>query len=102
MNVVSDSSTEDKTANRAPVVNDITNDCEIVFVKMPPPNMVQLAVSYQLPETFFNYLEKPDCTGCIGCRSDDYVFGAGAGSLPTGFAVCMGFRVALLTYMNLG
>lgn len=80
MNVVFDLSGEGQTANQTPVVDDVTSDCEIVLVKMPPPNMVQLAAKYQLPETFFNYLDKPDCSGCIGCRSDDYIFSAGAGT----------------------
>lgn len=34
----------------------------------------QLVKRLQLPETFFDYLNAPECPGCIGCKSDDYVF----------------------------
>lgn len=27
-----------------------------------------------LPENFFEYEKSPDCTGCIGCKSDEYVY----------------------------
>jgi hypothetical protein len=26
----------------------------------------------QLPENFFDYLNAPDCSGCIGCKSDEF------------------------------
>ena len=34
----------------------------------------QLVKRLMLPEKFFDYLNAPDCTGCIGCNPDDYVF----------------------------
>lgn len=54
--------------------DEASSDCEIVECKLPTAELVQLAVKYQLPQTFFNYLDMPDCPGCIGCRSDKYVF----------------------------
>jgi len=35
---------------------------------MPSKELVQKAISLQLPPTFFNYLDLPECPGCIGCR----------------------------------
>jgi len=34
----------------------------------------ELVKRLQLPPTFFAYLNAPDCAGCIGCKSEDYVF----------------------------
>lgn len=34
----------------------------------------QLVKKLQLPSNFFDYLNAKDCSGCIGCKSDDYVF----------------------------
>lgn len=34
----------------------------------------QLAARLKLPENFFDYLNKPDCSGCVGCKSDEYVY----------------------------
>jgi len=44
------------------------DDCIVVEVKMPPEDLVKKAISLQLPPTFYNYLDQPDCPGCIGCR----------------------------------
>ena len=41
----------------------------MVDVKMPSEELVQKAISLQLPPTFFNYLDLPDCAGCIGCHT---------------------------------
>jgi len=49
--------------------SDSSDDCVLVEVKMPPDDLVQKAVSLDLPPTFFNYLDEPPCPGCIGCRS---------------------------------
>lgn len=37
----------------------------------------QLAARLKLPENFYDYLNKPDCSGCVGCKSDEYVYVAG-------------------------
>lgn len=34
----------------------------------------QLAKKLLLPEGFFDYLKAPNCSGCIGCNSDDYKY----------------------------
>lgn len=34
----------------------------------------QLVQRLMLPEKFFDYLNAPDCGGCVGCNPDDYVF----------------------------
>lgn len=34
----------------------------------------KLIAKLQLPANFFDYLNAKDCPGCIGCKSDDYVF----------------------------
>lgn len=34
----------------------------------------QLVKRLMLPEKFFDYLNAPDCAGCVGCNPDDYVF----------------------------
>lgn len=43
------------------------DDCIVVDVKMPSEDLVKKAISLQLPATFYNYLDEPDCPGCIGC-----------------------------------
>lgn len=37
----------------------------------------QLAARLKLPENFYDYLYKPDCSGCVGCKSDEYVYVVG-------------------------
>jgi len=49
-------------------VDSASDDCVVVDVKMPSEELVMKAVSLQLPPTFFNYLDLPECPGCIGCR----------------------------------
>lgn len=34
----------------------------------------QLVKRLMLPEKFFDYLNAPNCVGCVGCNPDDYVF----------------------------
>lgn len=34
----------------------------------------KLVKKLQLPQNFFDYLNAEDCKGCVGCKSDDYVF----------------------------
>ena len=34
----------------------------------------ELVKRLQLPEHFFDYLNAPDCLGCIGCKSDDFIY----------------------------
>jgi len=46
-----------------------TEDCVVVDVKMPSEELVKKAISLQLPPAFFNYLDLPECPGCIGCHS---------------------------------
>lgn len=45
------------------------DDCVLVEVKLPQEELVKKALSLQLPPTFYNYLDMPECPGCIGCRS---------------------------------
>ena len=44
------------------------DDCVVMDVKMPSEELVKKAISLQLPPTFFNYLDLPECPGCIGCH----------------------------------
>lgn len=37
-------------------------------------NNSEVLKQLMLPEDFFNYQNLPDCAGCIGCKSDEYVF----------------------------
>ena len=50
-------------------------DSDVLFVgeELPEPELVQLAEQYMLPPTFYNYLKKPPCTGCIGCLEEEEV-----------------------------
>ena len=45
---------------------------DIVFLheELPSSELMEKAVALQLPKTFYNYLTKPDCPGCLGCRDD--------------------------------
>jgi len=68
----------------ANVVDSASDDCIVVDVKMPPDELVKKAVSLQLPPTFFNYLDLPECPGCIGCRPLSDLQHAQAPSTDTG------------------
>jgi len=52
----------------ADVTDSASDDCVVLDEKMPSEDLVKKAVSLQLPPTFFNYLDLPECPGCIGCR----------------------------------
>lgn len=68
------------------ISNDTYNDSNIpttVATPAPPlkekPSTSQndekkLISKLMLPDNFFDYITKPDCTGCRGCKSDEYVF----------------------------
>ena len=45
---------------------------DIVFLheELPSFELMEKAMELQLPKTFYNYLTKPDCPGCLGCRDD--------------------------------
>jgi len=66
------------------VTDSATDDCVVMDVKMPPEELVKKAVSLQLPPTFFNYLDLPDCPGCIGCRPSSELQNGEAPSTNTG------------------
>jgi len=53
----------------ADVTDSASDDCVVLDEKMPSEDLVKKAVSLQLPPTFFNYLDLPECPGCIGCRA---------------------------------
>jgi E3 SUMO-protein ligase RanBP2 len=42
--------------------------------KEPLNENSELVSRLLLPDDFFNYLNAPDCPGCLGCKSDEYVF----------------------------
>ena len=48
-------------------------DDEVVFIReeLPEQELINLAQHYMLPQTFFNYLTKPPCPGCIGCDDEE-------------------------------
>lgn len=37
----------------------------------PPKDLVDKAAQLQLPRNFYNYVDKPECKGCRGCKDDD-------------------------------
>ncbi len=45
------------------------DDDDVIFVKeeLPSDELISKAVSFLLPKSFYNYLNKPSCPGCIGC-----------------------------------
>lgn len=42
--------------------------------KSKPDDFMKLTKQLMLPENFFDYEKAPDCLGCIGCKSDEYVY----------------------------
>jgi len=56
---------------------------------MPPEQLVKKAVSLQLPPTFFNYLDLPECPGCIGCRPLSELQTVEVPSTDTGFIIIL-------------
>ncbi|CAF0732609.1 unnamed protein product [Brachionus calyciflorus] len=49
---------------------DKNDDLEIVFTAKPTEEQVDKARSLGLPDTFYLYLDKPNCKGCIGCENE--------------------------------
>ncbi|ELT98927.1 hypothetical protein CAPTEDRAFT_229185 [Capitella teleta] len=49
-------------------------DVQIVHEEVPTAELVAEAKKFQLPKTFFNYLNAKPCSGCIGCDSDNFDF----------------------------
>jgi hypothetical protein len=49
---------------------------EVIFVseELPPEKFIQKAESLLLPKSFYNYVVKPSCSGCIGCNDDGFEF----------------------------
>ena len=39
-----------------------------VYSAKPTAELVEKARSYQLPDNFYLYLDKPGCKGCRGCE----------------------------------
>ena len=58
---------EEDTSNLTPIDSDVV----LVGEELPEPELVQLAEQYMLPPTFYNYLKKPPCPGCIGCPEEE-------------------------------
>lgn len=53
-----------------------SDDEEIIFVSETKvtPEEEKKALDLMLPKNFYAYLQKPPCSGCIGCNPDDYIF----------------------------
>ncbi|OTF72272.1 hypothetical protein BLA29_002794, partial [Euroglyphus maynei] len=52
--------------------NDLNDeDIQIVFVREPKPEHLQMIDTLKLPKNFYSYEEKEPCKGCIGCRVDE-------------------------------
>lgn len=51
----------------------LSQDDDVVFVgeELPKQELVDLAKRYMLPPTFYNYLTKAPCPGCMGCNDDE-------------------------------
>jgi len=70
------------------VTDSASDDCVVVDVKMPPDELVKKAISLQLPPTFFNYLDLPECPGCIGCCPSSELQNVETPSTSTGIYHC--------------
>lgn len=55
-------------------VNDALDGKLTAIVEPANDENSKLIAKLQLPANFFDYLNANDCPGCIGCKSDDYVF----------------------------
>jgi len=64
---------EDVTFKPADCSPGPSQDDDIVFVSedLPTQELVNLAKQYMLPPTFYNYLNRAPCPGCIGCNDDE-------------------------------
>jgi len=72
-----------------------SDECVVVDVKMPPEDLVKKAVSLQLPPTFFNYLDLPECPGCIGCHPSSELQNVEAPSDNNGVYHCLAFVLSI-------
>ena len=50
-----------------------STECLVVDEVLPEEDLVALAEKYQLPKSFYNYLKKAPCPGCIGCEDENPV-----------------------------
>ena len=50
-----------------------STECLVVDEVLPEEDLVALAEKYQLPKSFYNYLKKAPCPGCIGCEDEKAV-----------------------------
>ena len=58
---------------QSPVVSSSSSECQVVDEVLPKEDLVALAEKYQLPKSFYNYLTKNPCPGCVGCEDEDGV-----------------------------
>ncbi|XP_076639687.1 E3 SUMO-protein ligase RanBP2 isoform X2 [Colletes latitarsis] len=61
---------EAKTESKAEtfVKSSPTQDIEVLYEAKVTPEEKEAAIKLQLPENFYAYKQKPDCSGCRGCR----------------------------------
>lgn len=55
---------------------DIPKDDDVVFLyeELPSDDLIMEAKKWKLPKCFYLHLEKPACSGCIGCDLNDFSF----------------------------
>ena len=71
-NVFQTAQTKPMLVSPSPVVED--NDVIFVGEELPLQDLIEKSELLMLPRSFYNYLTKPDCPGCIGCNSEDFSF----------------------------
>ena len=72
-NIISD--LDDLIQSELPLHDTSHLDEDLIFVseELPSDDLMMKAEHYLLPRSFYNYLTKPPCPGCIGCSVDPSV-----------------------------
>lgn len=68
--------TSDKEKNSFSSIKPEKAENEVIFIedKLPSKEKIDMAMKFNLPKSFYNYENKKDCLGCIGCEPDDFDF----------------------------
>ena len=70
------------TSKPVPIAAKSGPDVEVVYVKTPPQDLQQKAEDLKLSKSFYNYLDKPDCSGCRGCEPNTSVSATSTTATP--------------------
>ena len=65
--------TQSLTVKPTDLSSEPSEDDDVVYVgeELPDQELIYRAQHFMLPRTFYNYLKRPPCRGCIGCMDEE-------------------------------